>query len=100
MRKNTLGLAMVKILPVLVVRILIATGLIHLMTGFYKYAHRSLSDVLDELTDNMELKSALAFSFGDYGNLFHSIPKRTSTSFTSESVDSPEKPIKLNITKR
>ncbi len=58
---------MVKILPLFVVRILISTGLINLMTGYFKYARRKLSDVLDELTDNVELKSVLAFSFGDYG---------------------------------
>ena len=67
-RKNTLGLAMVKILPLFVARFLIATGLINFMTGFYKYAHRRMNDVLDELTDNVELKSVLGFSFGDYGN--------------------------------
>ncbi len=64
---------MVKILPLFVARFLIATGLINLMTSYYKYAHKSLADTLDELTDNMELKSVLSYCFGDYGECYHII---------------------------
>ena len=35
-----------------------------------KYFERSLSQVLNELTDNKELKAILAYSYGDYGKAF------------------------------
>ena len=34
-----------------------------------EYYTRSLSDVLDELTDDQELKAVLAYSYGDYGRV-------------------------------
>ncbi len=66
-KKNSVGLAIVKILPMFVARFLIATGLIHYMTSHYKYSGKSLQETLDEMTDNTELKSVLSYCFGDYG---------------------------------
>ena len=36
-------------------------------TKFFKYADRTVEEVLDELTDNDDLKAVLAYGFGDYG---------------------------------
>jgi all-trans-retinol 13,14-reductase len=37
------------------------------MTSFFKLARRSAKDVLDELTDDADLKAVLAYCWGDYG---------------------------------
>jgi len=58
---------MVKVIPKWIVRLLIATGLIHLMTGYFKLSRRTLKEVLDEITDNANLKAVLSYSWGDYG---------------------------------
>ncbi|XP_074658852.1 all-trans-retinol 13,14-reductase-like [Tubulanus polymorphus] len=68
-RKSIMGKITMKFLPRWIGRILIKTGLIHAMSKFFKYSQRSLAEVLDELTDNQELKAVLAYSFGDYGTL-------------------------------
>jgi all-trans-retinol 13,14-reductase len=67
-RGKTMGMVMVKVMPKWIVRILIATGLINLLTHYFKLARRSLQDVLDELTDNADLKAVVAYSCGDYGS--------------------------------
>ena len=48
-------------------KLLIATGLIHKVTKYFKLASRSLEQVLDDITNDKELKAVLAYSFGDYG---------------------------------
>lgn len=66
-RLNMKGMLMVKVMPKWIVRLLIATGLINLMTRYFKYARRTVQEVLDELTDDGDLKAILSYSFGDYG---------------------------------
>ena len=39
------------------------------MTEFFKFSKRSLKEVLDELTENKDLKAVLAYNFGDYGKV-------------------------------
>jgi len=62
-----MGMMMVKGLPKWIVRILSATGVLHLMTKYFKYSKRTVKEVLDELTQDDDLKAVLAYSWGDYG---------------------------------
>ena len=66
-RINMMGMMMVKVMPKWVVRLLSGTGILHLMTKYFKHARRSLSEVLDELTDDADFKAVLSYSWGDYG---------------------------------
>ena len=67
-----MGFFALKALPYWLGRILVFTGLIHLFTDFFKMAKRTLTEVLDELTDNRDLKTVLGYSFGDYGRCMSS----------------------------
>jgi all-trans-retinol 13,14-reductase len=62
-----MGLMMVKVMPKWIVRLLIMTGLINLLTSYFKLARRTLREVLDSITDDMNLKAVLAYCWGDYG---------------------------------
>lgn len=62
-----MGLMMVKAMPKWIVRLLITTGLINLLTSYFKLSRRTLREVLDHITDDMNLKTVLAYSWGDYG---------------------------------
>lgn len=66
-RLNMKGMMMVKVMPKWIVKLLIATGVINTMTKYFTYARRTVKEVLDELTDNADLKAVLSYSFGDYG---------------------------------
>ncbi|XP_077979087.1 all-trans-retinol 13,14-reductase-like [Glandiceps talaboti] len=68
-RKSMMGHVMTKTLPPWLASIMSSTGLINWMTPFFKFSQRSLQDVLEELTDNKDLQTVLAYSFGDYGTL-------------------------------
>ena len=64
---------MVKLMPKWIVRILVASGLINLMTHmtqYFKLARRSVQDVVDELTDNADLKAVLAYACSELGQWF------------------------------
>ena len=37
------------------------------MTNYFKYSQRTLTEVLEELTDNQDLRAVLGYCFGDYG---------------------------------
>lgn len=67
-RRNMMGMMMVKAMPKWIVRLLSATGLLHYMTKYFKYARRTVQEVLDEITTNDDLKAVLAYSWGDYGS--------------------------------
>ncbi|XP_002732825.2 all-trans-retinol 13,14-reductase-like [Saccoglossus kowalevskii] len=67
-RASALGHVMAKIVPTWWIDFLASTGLIHYFTNYYKYSQRSVSDVMNELTDNKELQTVIAYSFGDYGS--------------------------------
>ena len=58
--------ASLKVMPKRFAKFLISTGLVNLLTDF-KHSKKTLKEVLDELTDNKELKAVLAYNFGDYG---------------------------------
>ena len=61
------GVFALKILPKWLCNVLIKTGLIHLITPYFKYSCKSVREVMDSLTENQELKAYLSYSFGDYG---------------------------------
>lgn len=57
----------VKILPKWLSRILVSTGIIHLITRKFAEAKRSVDEVVSGLTDNKDLRAVLSYCFGDYG---------------------------------
>jgi all-trans-retinol 13,14-reductase len=62
-----LGQFLLKMMPKMLCQFLISTGIIHWMTDFFKYSQRTLADVMEELTDNKDLRAVLSYCFGDYG---------------------------------
>ena len=39
-------------------------------TKYFQHSNRSLQEVLNEITDNTDLRAVLAYSFGDYGKYY------------------------------
>lgn len=66
-RKSMTFVVLLKVLPLWLVRLFISSSLLQRLVPALTYFRRSLSEVLDSLTDNKELKAVLAYSFGDYG---------------------------------
>ena len=67
LRRSTTVLASLKLLPQRLARFFISSGVFMWMFPVFQYYQKSLKVVLDELTDNKELKAVLAYSYGDYG---------------------------------
>jgi len=66
-RMNMKGMMLVKMMPKWIVRLLCATGLLSRMTTYFKHARRTVKEVLEELTDDADLRAVLSYSWGDYG---------------------------------
>lgn len=66
-RKAQMAVAVVKCIPSWLNKVVIATGLMEWAFPAIKYFKSSVQQVLDRLTDNVELKAVLTYSFGDYG---------------------------------
>ncbi len=62
-----LGLIGLKLKSKWLVKLLIMTGLLSWVTKYFNYSRRTLEEVLEEITDNKDLRAVLAYSFGDYG---------------------------------
>ncbi|KAI8477584.1 hypothetical protein Bbelb_446840 [Branchiostoma belcheri] len=62
-------LAALKILPLWVCKVLVKTGIVYVLNSFFRHMSRSTKEVLDELTDNADLKTVFAHNFGDHGVL-------------------------------
>ena len=62
-----LGVFLLKLLPRMLCQFLIFTGIIYWITDYFKYSQRTLADVMDELTENKDLRAVLSYCFGDYG---------------------------------
>jgi len=71
MRKSIMGYFILKAIPQFVGQFLVSSGLVHLFTDYFKLSKRSLTEVLNELTDNKDLKTVLCYCFGDYGKYFN-----------------------------
>lgn len=60
-------LALLKILPLPLAKFLVHTGLLRHLSFFFKMAPRSLTDVVNELTENKDLRAVFSYIFGTYG---------------------------------
>lgn len=67
MRKIMPVIALMKILPKWFAGFIISSGLAKTLNPDLKYCLQSLTDVLNEIVEDQELKAVLAYSFGDYG---------------------------------
>ncbi|XP_011602506.2 all-trans-retinol 13,14-reductase [Takifugu rubripes] len=72
-------LAVLKICPAPLAKLLVSTGLAKRLSFFFKMASRSLTEVVNELTDNEDLRAVFSYIFGTYGNM----PKDASFSMHS-----------------
>uniref|UniRef100_A0A672H4Z0 All-trans-retinol 13,14-reductase n=1 Tax=Salarias fasciatus TaxID=181472 RepID=A0A672H4Z0_SALFA len=61
-------LGVLKLCPVPLAKFLAYTGLTKHLSFFFKMAPRSLTEVVNELTDNKDLRAVFAYIFGLYGN--------------------------------
>ncbi|XP_026216558.1 all-trans-retinol 13,14-reductase-like [Anabas testudineus] len=66
--------ALLKSCPVPLAKFLVYTGLAKRLSSFFKMASRSLTEVVNELTENKDLRAVFSYIFGTYGNA----PKDTS----------------------
>ncbi|KAG1968459.1 all-trans-retinol 13,14-reductase [Pimephales promelas] len=72
-------LVLLKLLPIPLAKFLVYTGLAKWLSIFFRYASRSLTDVVNELTQNKDLRAVLCYIFGTYGKM----PKEASFSMHS-----------------
>lgn len=68
-RKSMPGYVAFKLMPEWLAKFMFTTGIADWMTKFFKYSKRSVAEVLEELTDDKDLQTVLAYNFGDYGTL-------------------------------
>ncbi|PFX24730.1 all-trans-retinol 13,14-reductase-like [Stylophora pistillata] len=66
-RKSMPGYVAFKLMPEWLAKFMFTTGIADWMTKFFKYSKRSVAEVLEELTDDKDLQTVLAYNFGDYG---------------------------------
>ncbi|KAG8440994.1 hypothetical protein GDO86_006651 [Hymenochirus boettgeri] len=59
--------AILKMLPLPIASFLCRFGLVKRFSPFFSYASRSVSEVVNELTENQELRTVLSYIFGTYG---------------------------------
>ncbi|XP_057717119.1 all-trans-retinol 13,14-reductase-like [Corythoichthys intestinalis] len=62
-------LAILKQLPAFLAELLIRSGLIRYVSAFFKMAPRSVTEVVNGLTENKDLRAVFAYIFGTYGNI-------------------------------
>ncbi|XP_047427779.1 all-trans-retinol 13,14-reductase-like [Mugil cephalus] len=62
-------LLMLKLWPAPLAKFLVYTGLAKRLSFFFKMASRSLTDVVNELTENKDLRAVFSYIFGTYGNM-------------------------------
>ncbi|XP_062302192.1 all-trans-retinol 13,14-reductase-like [Osmerus eperlanus] len=72
-------MALLKIVPLPLAKFLVYTGLANRLSFFFKMASRSLTEVVNELTENEDLRAVFSYTFGTYGNM----PKDASFSMNS-----------------
>lgn len=72
-------MVLLKLLPSPIAKFLVHTGLASRLSSFFRYASRSLTDVVSELTQNKDLRAVMSYIFGTYGK----IPKDASFSMHS-----------------
>ncbi|XP_077475291.1 all-trans-retinol 13,14-reductase-like [Stigmatopora argus] len=62
-------LAVLKQLPAFLAELLVRSGLVGYVSPFFKMASRSVTEVIDGLTENKDLRAVFAYIFGTYGNM-------------------------------
>lgn len=62
-------LALLKLCPVPLAKFLAYTGLAKRLSFFFQIAPRSLTEVVNELTDNKDLRAVFTYIFGTYGGV-------------------------------
>ncbi|XP_067088656.1 all-trans-retinol 13,14-reductase [Osmerus mordax] len=72
-------MVLLKIVPLPLAKFLVYTGLANRLSFFFKMASRSLTEVVNELTENEDLRAVFSYIFGTYGNM----PKDASFSMHS-----------------
>ncbi|XP_045896579.1 all-trans-retinol 13,14-reductase [Micropterus dolomieu] len=72
-------LAFLKLCPVPLAKFLVYTGLAKRLSSFFRMAPCSLTEVVNKLTENKDLRAVFAYIFGTYGNM----PKDASFSMHS-----------------
>uniref|UniRef100_A0A3B3ZC23 All-trans-retinol 13,14-reductase n=1 Tax=Periophthalmus magnuspinnatus TaxID=409849 RepID=A0A3B3ZC23_9GOBI len=72
-------LALLKLIPSPIAKFLVYTGLCRRLSSFFEMADRSLTEVVNGLTENKDLRAVFTYIFGTYGN----IPKDASFSMHS-----------------
>ncbi|XP_073478305.1 all-trans-retinol 13,14-reductase [Aquarana catesbeiana] len=60
-------MGILKYLPLPISRFLCRTGLVKLLSPFFRYASRSVTEVVSEFTKNKELQTVFSYIFGTYG---------------------------------
>ncbi|KAK3760737.1 hypothetical protein RRG08_027307 [Elysia crispata] len=70
------GVVLLKVLPWPLARLLVMTGLCRVLFKCYRkgYTEKTLQQVLDELTDDKQLKLVLSYICGDYGVFPNEVP--------------------------
>ncbi|XP_051904338.1 all-trans-retinol 13,14-reductase [Hippocampus zosterae] len=62
-------MAMLKHLPAFLAELLVRSGVSKYLSAFYKMAPRSLTEVVNGLTENKDLRAVFSYIFGTYGNM-------------------------------
>uniref|UniRef100_A0A8C8JX28 All-trans-retinol 13,14-reductase n=1 Tax=Oncorhynchus tshawytscha TaxID=74940 RepID=A0A8C8JX28_ONCTS len=76
---NIWFLGLLKLIPVPLAKFLVYTGLANRLSFFFRMASRSVTEVVNELTKNNDLRVIFSYIFGTYGNM----PKEASFSMHS-----------------
>ncbi|PIK49411.1 hypothetical protein BSL78_13711 [Apostichopus japonicus] len=72
-----------KVLPKWLSQVLVSTGIIHLITRQFVEAKKSLDEVLEDLTDNKDLRTVFSYCFGDFGTHQTSVRLHAGISYES-----------------
>lgn len=64
------AVAVLKQLPAPVAKFLVYSGIANRMSDFFRMAPRSLTDVVNSLTENKDLRAVFSYIFGTYGRWY------------------------------
>jgi all-trans-retinol 13,14-reductase len=68
-RKSMIGYVSLKAMPRWMGSFLVATGLVRFYTDYFKYASKTVTQFLQNITTNPRLRAVFAYNFGDYGTV-------------------------------
>lgn len=64
-------MVLLKLVPVPLAKFLVHTGLANRISSFFRYSSRNLTEVVNELTQNKDLRAVFSYVFGTYGEIIH-----------------------------